>query len=651
MKPKILIIDDNLEFLATTSELVQEIKSGSKVLSARSGQEGIEIAKSKQPDVILLDIEMPKMDGFKVCQLLKADETTKHIPIILLTGIKNDSASRIKGLNYGADVFLSKPFKSDELAAQIDVVLRIKSAEDGLRNERNLLEELVQQRTKALRESEERYRSFVKNFHGIAYRAHLDYNPIFFNGAVKKITGYKDKDFVSGKARWDQIIHPDDKSDFEKSSQKLRTVPDSSIEREYRIIHKDGGTRWIFETTDNISDESGTPVFIQGAIYDITERKRTDKIKSVLFHISESTNSCTFEELLKVVHYQLGMLMDTTNFYIALYDKKKKTYSFPYCVDEYEQETIFKPQELKKSLTDYVRRTGKPLLVDEKLFQKLVEQEEVELVGTPSPIWMGAPLKTSHGVIGVVVVQNYKDSKAYNMQDMRLLSFVSQHIATAIERKQVEAQIKISLNEKKVLLKEIHHRVKNNLQIISSLLYLQSKNIKEEETLKMIRDSQSRVKSMALIHEKLYRSDDFTNINFSEYIRSLVTHLSQTYKTGQATINFKINVVKVSLTIETAIPCGLIINELVSNSLKYAFPNGRAGEVCIDFVTVDNNDTEKQYTLQVKDNGIGFPKGLDFKNTKSLGLQLVNNLTKQLGGELELEHNGGTSFKICFASK
>jgi len=212
------------------------------------------------------------------------------------------------------------------------------------------------------------------------------------------------------------------------------------------------------------------------------------------------------------------------------------------------------------------------------------------------------------------------------------------------ERKRAEEQIKISLKEKEVLLKEIHHRVKNNLQIISSLLYLQSKNIKDQEALGIFRDSQNRVKSMALIHEKLYRSEDLARIDFAEYVRSLTNSLFGSYGVNSDAIKLKVNVDDFSLGLDTAIPCGLVINELVSNSFKYAFPDGRGGEIRIDLHT----DNDGRLALIVSDNGVGLPEGLDFRNTGSLGLQLVNTLVNQLDGTVELDRSGGTEFKIIF---
>ena len=211
------------------------------------------------------------------------------------------------------------------------------------------------------------------------------------------------------------------------------------------------------------------------------------------------------------------------------------------------------------------------------------------------------------------------------------------------DRKRAEEEMAASLQEKEVLLKEIHHRVKNNLQIISSLLSLQSENINSENPASTFRESQDRIRSMALIHEKLYQSKDISRIDFDGYVRSLTSYLSHSYAAGR-NVSVAIDIEGVSLGIDTAIPCGLIINELVSNSLKYAFRDGRHGELRIGLV--QNHD---RYTLTVSDNGVGFPPGLDFRNTPSLGLQLVNTLVGQLEGTIELDSLHGTTFKIVFA--
>jgi len=211
------------------------------------------------------------------------------------------------------------------------------------------------------------------------------------------------------------------------------------------------------------------------------------------------------------------------------------------------------------------------------------------------------------------------------------------------QRKKAENEIKSSLKEKEILLQEIHHRVKNNMQIISSLLNLQKQHVKDEEAVNVLTESQNRVKSMAMIHEKLYQSNNLTDIKFSEYVPRLVSDLFYSYNIPVDQIDVVIIVEDIKLNIETAVPCGLIISELVSNSFKHAYPQGRKGKLKVSLKKYDDH-----YELMVCDDGIGFPEELDFKNTETLGLQLVNNLVSQLNGEISLDKSHGTKFKVIF---
>ena len=214
------------------------------------------------------------------------------------------------------------------------------------------------------------------------------------------------------------------------------------------------------------------------------------------------------------------------------------------------------------------------------------------------------------------------------------------------ERKQAEIKIKKSLQEKEILLKEIHHRVKNNLQVISSLLYLQSNKAYEKETLELFNESQNRIRSMALIHEKLYQSENFYKIDFTDYITGLINDLFSSYKKKYDTIKTDIEVNNVLLSIDKAIPCGLIINELISNSLKHAFPDGEKGKIKINMTS----DNQKEISLIIQDNGKGLPKTLEIEKAQTLGLRLVNTLIHQLNGTIKYQKINGTKFLITFNS-
>lgn len=212
------------------------------------------------------------------------------------------------------------------------------------------------------------------------------------------------------------------------------------------------------------------------------------------------------------------------------------------------------------------------------------------------------------------------------------------------ERTRAEEQIVRSLKEKEVMLKEIHHRVKNNMQVIYSLLNLQAKSIVDTKIRAMFEESRNRVNSMSLIHEKLYRSADLAHVDFKEYLQSLVSGIADTYKRHDVVIT--VDADDIALDVNVGIPCGLMVNELVSNSLKHAFPAGRKGTIRIGLSAGDGN-----YVLTVSDDGIGIPAEVDFRNTSSLGLQLVDVLAGQIHATIVLARTGGTRFSITFPGK
>jgi PAS domain S-box-containing protein len=260
------------------------------------------------------------------------------------------------------------------------------------------------------------------------------------------------------------------------------------------------------------------------------------------------------------------------------------------------------------------------------LREKLVKDEEVLLKkkdGTP--------------FLGSVCAVTVRDEKGK-------ITYFDGIVEDITERKKAEEKLKTSLIEKEVLLREIHHRVKNNLQIISSLLNLQSRYVEDEPALDMFRESRNRVRSMALVHEKLYRSDDLSDVDFSAYVQSLSRHLFMSYKLDAKEIDLDLDVKDVFLDINTSVPCGLIINELVSNSIKHAFLGKDKGKIKV----VMRPENDGRYLLMISDDGMGLPKDMDVTKTESLGLQLVSMLVEQLQGTLSLENKNGTSYEIVF---
>ncbi|MCZ3372191.1 CHASE4 domain-containing protein [Methanobacterium veterum] len=236
------------------------------------------------------------------------------------------------------------------------------------------------------------------------------------------------------------------------------------------------------------------------------------------------------------------------------------------------------------------------------------------------------------------------ESRQQLIQDSHGKNIVIETNRDITERKKSEDKIKASLKEKEVLLREIHHRVKNNLQIISTLLQLQADEITDHNTLENYRESENRIQSIALIHEKMYQSRDISNIDFTSYIKSLINDLMYSYDADSRNIKSVIDTGNFLFSIETVQPLGLIVNEIISNSLKYAFKDKNEGTILVKLQKMHSNN----FKLTVSDNGMGFPENIDFRNTSSLGLQLVNELVKQLEGNIELNIDNGTEFVIVF---
>jgi PAS domain S-box-containing protein len=207
----------------------------------------------------------------------------------------------------------------------------------------------------------------------------------------------------------------------------------------------------------------------------------------------------------------------------------------------------------------------------------------------------------------------------------------------------VEERLRASLREKEVLLKEVHHRVKNNLQVVSSLLGLQARLIADLATRKQFEESQYRIQSMALLHETLYQSNDLARFDFSEYIRRLAEQLFRSYRSSRH-VRLRIDLAALHFHVDAAVPCGLIVNELMSNALKYAFPRPKHGEIRVQLREVRPGEAE----LVVADDGVGIPPGVDWVTARTLGLRLVRTLAEQIHGRVELDRTAGTCFRLHF---
>ena len=491
----------------------------------------------------------------------------------------------------------------------------------------------------ALWESEEKFRNLAEQSPNMIF-INKKGRIVYANEKCEEIMGYSRDELYSPDFDFLVLIAPEFREKI-KNNFKRHLRGEDIPPYEYTILTKAGKRIEAILTPKLIDYEKEKAIL--GTITDITQQKKSEKIKGSIYKISEAVHSAgSLEELFRSIHTIIGELMPAKNFYIALYDKDIERLSFPYFADEYDQTPA--PKKLGKGLTEYVLRTGEPLLASPEVFEELVRKGEAELIGAPSIDWLGVPLKMDHQTFGVLVVQSYTEGVRFGEEAKEILNFVSGQTAMAIRRKHQEEQIKESLQEKEVLLQEVHHRVKNNMQIISSLLNLEAAQTKDREFIRMVKDSQSRIRSIALVHEKLYRSKDFANINFSDYAESLAVHLFQFNQVDSNLIRLRTKLEDVFLDIQTAIPCGLILNELITNALKHAFPDASGGEIMVELRPLNQNAFE----MIVRDNGVGIPDGLDVGSTATLGLQIVNTLVRQIEGSMEVQRDSGTTVKIVF---
>ncbi len=427
------------------------------------------------------------------------------------------------------------------------------------------------------------------------------------NNSVLKIFGYKTEEIIG--------LHPAklyaSEADFEVV--RMALLEKGTFSGEIKNVDKNGHVFISYLSASVLRNTQGKIIGTMGISRDITETLKAQKkiqeqnaqIRSI-FDNASNMLIWTIDRNYCLVSYNNNFTDIITNHFHII---PKKGMSI---VD------IIRPR-LSDELFDY----------SIKSFEKTFNGENSELEG---------PFKTENG--NTIWIETFLNPIFFEDGSINEISCISHEIT---EKKAIESQIRQSLKEKEVLLKEVHHRVKNNLQVISSILNLQSSYVKDEQTLNILRESQNRIKSMSYIHESLYQTKNFSSINFSEYIVNLSNNLFHSYQIFDNFIELKLEVDPVNLNLDQAIPCGLIVNELITNSLKYAFKGKTEGMIFIGI-----SEKGKAITIRIEDNGLGLPKGFNYRKTETLGLQLVVTLVEQLDGKLELKSEKGTKYLITF---
>lgn len=604
-----------------------------------------------------------------------------------------------------------------------------KAAEAALQQLNAQLEARVEQRTLALRESEERFRKiFEESPIGMALVG-LDHRFFKVNTVLCQMLGYTESELLE--LTFAEITHREDQKKSFQIAAQIFDGTTSSTQIEKRYVKKNGEIVWVNLTSCIIHQPNGQPLYALSLVEDITEKKKAEWERMRLLNVIEASlneihifdaqtfkfqyinqralqnlgytleqmkqmtpldikTDLTYPQLQTLlnpliqqkqeevvfqtiqrrangsyypieVHWQLikqqgeylflSVILDISDRYTAQAERQK-------LVALVENSTDFIGMTTVEGKMTYLNQAGRKLIgFDEKgdITTKVIAdfyfdhdcsfvQEEILSKLMEGQPWQGeSRLRHFQTYAAIPVLQSLFPIK--QPQTDKIIAFAG-IIRDLSERKRAEVQLKTSLQQKELLLKEVHHRVKNNLQVISSIFYLQSQYIKDPQILSILEDSQNRINSMALIHEKLYHLENLAKIDFKDYIHTLVHYLFTSYNINPQLIELNFNIEDICLNLDQAISCGLLLNELISNSLKHAFPRPiqKQGIITINFTVTQ----EQQFCLQVEDNGSGLPENLNVKLTPSLGLRLVRALTRQLKGKLEMYNNNGAVFQVVF---
>ncbi|MBT7069232.1 MAG: PAS domain-containing protein [Verrucomicrobia bacterium] len=592
----ILIVDDSRDNLLVMKKVLQKALPDVTVVTCQHSDKALALLRDTDVALALLDVQMPDIDGLELCKRIKSNADTQSVSVILITSHGAEPKMKARGLELGADDFITRPIDNAELTARVQVALRIHRSEAALRHTAS----------DALR----RFETMVSCSRDMMAMLDRDYVYLAVNDVYASACGKAREDFeghsvaqVLGEDVFEAIIRP--------HVERCLTGEDVHYSNWFNFPAT--GRRFMDISYSPYKDNHMEVAGFVVTARDSTERKVTEdslaaseqKSHAWLAHSPVCTKILDLDFNLQYMSAS-GVkdlkIDDITQYY-------GKPYPMPFYPDSFKV-----PMALN---LEKARETG-----------KTITQEAFVLDLEGNELWYHStivPVKSDDGQIEYIMV-------------------ISLEIT---ERKLAEEELQRNLKEKEVLLREVHHRVKNNLQVINSLLRLQARRFDDERLTQALTDSQNRVNAMALLHQTLYGMADVARIDFAEYAGTLARELCRAYGVDTQRISIQVKAEDVTLSLGKASPCGLIVTELVSNSLKHAFPEGwdGQGQIEISLRALDEGIIE----IVVSDNGIGMPEDLATASSRSLGLHLVTMLAEdQLDGAVEWRSENGARVQITF---
>jgi len=591
-RARILIVEDEQIVSEDLKEVLE--RNGYKVSgNVASGRAAIEAVRTGKPDLILMDINLNgDIDGIETTARIHEDS---DIPVIYLTSYTSEGyiENAKKTDPYG---YITKPFDPQTVVTTIEIALNKHSID--IQTRANL----------------ETYR-FIADY-SASWEMWIDTNgsPLYISPSCERITGYKPEDIIANPRILQDMVFPEDRHLCPDQVEGASGMTRDAVH--FRIITRGGDVRWISQTCVQIQNKQGAVVGKRISNIDITHEQ--EQIQDFTLALKESNErylllSEAMADTVIFVYDEIHGLEYINTRGASLLGKKPQDLLNKKIPDLLSQENA---EYAEKILEDFLVK-GNPSFIENTFARFPGDELSLE-------IWL-FPLDR----------QGQKTNKIWG-----LMHDIS-------DKKRAEKKLLQSLREKDVLLKEIHHRVKNNLQQVSGLLYLQETRGSTTDSFTALHESRDRIFSMALVHEILIASDTVSRINLVSYLSQLVEHIKSSYGRESTSISVNMQIdPALTLTLDECVPCGLIINELVSNSMKHAFQPGMQGEIII-CVSGDGQIC----SLVVSDDGCGLPPSADSSRTDTLGLQLVTNLVRQLEGSLNISGEQGTEFTIRFPMK